>query len=234
VEHAAHARRPPDSMLYSSLSGHTGSDGGFCRALGSPRRFGAGAPSPRIRLELMPPGDLAPHERVVPERVEAVLQAILAAKALYKPVIVDEATLTVIDGHHRLHALKLLGARRVPVLLVDYEHDIYRIDPAPKPATQSLLLSLAHTSGSTWALIVGRRTRTANVDPIDVYKALARTTPQASPTAMSAPRLIPPPPEPWIIRELATRRLLLPPRTTIHKTWAKHVILRIPLNLLLL
>jgi len=185
-----------------------------------------------IRFELLPLKDLAPHERVIPGRVEALLHAITAAGRVYKPIIVDEETLTVIDGHHRLHALKLMGARKAPVLLVDYERDANKISPAPKPVTGGLLNILTRSPGPAQAIVSDGHTRVIHVDPLDAYKALARAPPLAPPTP-HALMLTPPPPEPWIIRELAARRLLLPPRTTVHQTWAKRVVLGVPLNILL-
>jgi hypothetical protein len=188
----------------------------------------------RPRLELLPPADLAPHERTIPARVASLLQAILAARAVYKPIIADEATLTVIDGHHRLHALMLLGARRVPVLLVDYERDAARIDPAPKPAMPSLLARLSPTRGTAAAVISNGGTRVLPVDPLGAYEALARSPdPQAAGPGPHGATITLPPPEPWVVRELAARRLLLPPQTTIHRTWAKAILAPVPLRLLL-
>ena len=34
--------------------------------------------------------------------------------------MVDRETLTVLDGHHRIEALRKLGCRKVPCLLIDY------------------------------------------------------------------------------------------------------------------
>jgi hypothetical protein len=40
--------------------------------------------------------------------------------ALFKPIVVDEQTRVILDGHHRFEALKRLGCRRIPAYLVDY------------------------------------------------------------------------------------------------------------------
>jgi len=139
-----------------------------------------------------------------------VLEAIRAAGAVYKPIIVDAETLTVVDGHHRLAALKLIGARRAPVLLVDYEAIVEAILPARAPPHPRVLAAAAHG------------------DVLGAYEALARLRP---PEQARTQRI--PPPEPWMVRELAARRLLLPPRTTIHVTPAKAVVAPAPLRLLL-
>merc|ERR1711924_406358 len=37
-------------------------------------------------------------------------------------IVVDAATWMVVDGHHRLSALKALGRTKVPCLLINYDH----------------------------------------------------------------------------------------------------------------
>jgi len=63
---------------------------------------------------------LLPHEKTVPERVSSVARYILAAGYVKYPLLVDLDHLVVLDGHHRLEALKLIGARSAPAFLVDY------------------------------------------------------------------------------------------------------------------
>ena len=41
-------------------------------------------------------------------------------KVLKKPIIVDKNTNVVLDGHHRLIALKELGCKKIPVIFVNY------------------------------------------------------------------------------------------------------------------
>ena len=74
----------------------------------------------RTRFTLLPPDDLHPHERTVPEKVAELARALEHDGAIIRPVVVDEETLVVLDGHHRLAALRKLGCRQVPVILVDY------------------------------------------------------------------------------------------------------------------
>ncbi len=81
--------------------------------------------SPRIRL--LSPSDIIPHEGVEVPRVEGLVKDIGRRGVLLKPIIVDAETGLLVDGHHRLEALKRLGARVVPAVLIDYVVDVRRV-----------------------------------------------------------------------------------------------------------
>ncbi|MHB8604203.1 MAG: ParB N-terminal domain-containing protein [Thermoplasmatota archaeon] len=63
---------------------------------------------------------LLPHEEVEPGHVDEIRIALGRTGHLRQPIIVDRVSLVVIDGHHRLAALKALQAKRAPVHLIDY------------------------------------------------------------------------------------------------------------------
>lgn len=75
----------------------------------------------RTKFTLLPPEDLHPHEKVIPEKVAELARALEHDGAIIKPVVADEESHVILDGHHRYNALKALGCRKIPVLLVDYE-----------------------------------------------------------------------------------------------------------------
>ncbi|MDM7275782.1 MAG: ParB N-terminal domain-containing protein [Thermoprotei archaeon] len=79
----------------------------------------------KIKLEIALVGvrELRPHEKVIPGRVAAILDSLVKSGVLRRPLIVDGKTFTVIDGHHRLEALRVLGVEKAPAILVDYEGD---------------------------------------------------------------------------------------------------------------
>ncbi len=66
-------------------------------------------------------GALKEHEQIRPEYLEQLKDEILSDGILKMPIAVDKATYIILDGHHRLHALKKIGCKRIPVILFDYQ-----------------------------------------------------------------------------------------------------------------
>ncbi|HEX5133050.1 MAG TPA: ParB N-terminal domain-containing protein [Candidatus Krumholzibacteria bacterium] len=74
-------------------------------------------------LKLLRPADLVPHEAVDPERVTALIEELRASGEFYPPVLVDDATRVILDGHHRWRASTTMGLRALPCYCVDYLGD---------------------------------------------------------------------------------------------------------------
>jgi len=74
----------------------------------------------RFYVGLAEVGDLVPHEEVELFRFLFVKNSIESAGRMFKPVVVDLRSGTVIDGHHRPAALRALGFKYVPAVLFDY------------------------------------------------------------------------------------------------------------------
>lgn len=72
---------------------------------------------------------LLPHERVEPDRLTRLIEEIRRDGCLREPVLVDRGSLVILDGHHRVQALRTLGCRLVPVYLVDYRSTAVRVGP---------------------------------------------------------------------------------------------------------
>lgn len=60
------------------------------------------------------------HERINRKRLEKIMTDIQKNKVLRKPVVVDRETMVILDGHHRYHALKQLGAKKIYCQIVNY------------------------------------------------------------------------------------------------------------------
>jgi L-serine kinase (ADP) len=73
------------------------------------------------RVSLVPAGWLKAHEQHVEARVLEVLDQFRRSGVVDYAVVADVETGTVVDGHHRLEALKRLHAVLVPAYLVDYK-----------------------------------------------------------------------------------------------------------------
>jgi hypothetical protein len=66
-------------------------------------------------------GELKEHEEIRPDYLEELKNEILSDGILKMPIAVDKKTYIILDGHHRLHALKKIGCRKIPVILFDYQ-----------------------------------------------------------------------------------------------------------------
>jgi ParB-like chromosome segregation protein Spo0J len=72
------------------------------------------------RYVLVPIEWLKAHEQHVEQRVAELVHHFQHRGAIDYAIVADERTGTVIDGHHRLAALRRLGAKKAPVYLIDY------------------------------------------------------------------------------------------------------------------
>jgi len=83
--------------------------------------------SPEFRLQitddicLIDLESLKEHEEIRPDYLEELKNEILSDGILKMPIAVDKKTYIILDGHHRLHALKKIGCKRIPVILFDYQ-----------------------------------------------------------------------------------------------------------------
>jgi hypothetical protein len=62
---------------------------------------------------------LRPHEKGSPLYLELLRREILRDGVLRYPIVADEKTCVILDGMHRWLALKSIGYKSIPVLLVD-------------------------------------------------------------------------------------------------------------------
>ena len=63
------------------------------------------------------------HERTDEDRLRNLRDEIKSDGMLMRPIVVDEKTNVILDGHHRMEALGLLGCSRIPVCYVDYNSE---------------------------------------------------------------------------------------------------------------
>jgi len=72
---------------------------------------------------------LKEHEEIRPDYLEQLKNEILSDGILKMPIAVDKTTYIILDGHHRLHALKKIGCKRIPVILFDYQSPEIEVIP---------------------------------------------------------------------------------------------------------
>ena len=74
-----------------------------------------------ILITLKKTSDLNPHEETVAEDLEKLVNALRKNPVLRHPIIADWRTGIVLDGTHRLAAIKQLNCNFIPSALVDYD-----------------------------------------------------------------------------------------------------------------
>ena len=66
---------------------------------------------------------LKQHEQICQKHLIELLNQIKTDGYISDPIIVDQNTMIILDGHHRFNAIKLLGLTAVPVYFVDYRSE---------------------------------------------------------------------------------------------------------------
>lgn len=174
--------------------------------------------------------DIKPHEEIIFSNHRRLLRNMERTGVIYRPVIVDKDTLTIIDGHHRYQTLVSLGYKFIPVVQADYMNDIYQIKPPIikiNMNTDILLDLIEHQvkrgPGNLFLIGADERVVVLRKDPLDTYymlKDIAMIS--VGKERKGYTRIIPPKLNPYDIRRAAGSKGLLPPKSTIHITRLKN------------
>lgn len=73
-----------------------------------------------LPIHLVPVGRIRPSELHYPEHAIALADTIRDEQIWHIPVTLERRSLTVMDGHHRVAAARLLKLKFVPCVLLDY------------------------------------------------------------------------------------------------------------------
>jgi len=168
------------------------------------------------------------------------MENIRRSGVIRRPLVVDASTMTLLDGAHRLEALRRLGASLVPVIAVDYTQvEVAGWAREYELSTGSLsdIKRLAPTSvreradGNVIAMLEGVESyydvREFEADGFELRRV------SASPGALRGLIVVPPRPTRELVLKAADSGNLLPPKTTRHKTIAKKVSMPVRLSFLL-
>ena len=117
-----------------------------------------------VDISLVPVSSLRPHETTIPARSRQLGREILEDGVLRVPVLVDRQTGALLDGHHRVAALRSLGARVIPAALVNYSSPEVEVRPRrlDVPVSKGLVRATAASGG----LLPPKTTR--HVLPVDL------------------------------------------------------------------
>ena len=81
---------------------------------------------------------LKDHEEVIPSNLEKRVSKMMN-KGFYKPIVIDNDSKVILDGHHKWTAAKLLDLDLVPVIIVDYlQDDTVLVDVWPESGRQHI------------------------------------------------------------------------------------------------
>jgi len=187
-------------------------------------------------LALLHVDDVKPHEETDKARLRMVRESIGLSRTLFKPVIVDRQSYTIIDGHHRYRSILSMGHKTIPVVLADYEKDIESINPPrlrvgmEAVKVEDIVLSMAKRGPGRVVLNERSNVFVVYRDPLDVYYALRPFVSGASTMNDRFTLVFPPRLKASDIRKAGSNGSLLPPRSTIHDTWLKRVSIRFRLE----
>ena len=65
--------------------------------------------------------DLRPTEQINEGRMRSLAKQIEHNGLWTKPILIEASSMAIMDGHHRFHASKLLGLKRLPCLVLSYD-----------------------------------------------------------------------------------------------------------------
>jgi len=82
----------------------------------------------KLDIALVETARLLLHEETIPEVLRCLTRRIRDDGVLMAPVIVDREALVVLDGMHRVEALRALGCRFTCACLVDYESPEIKVE----------------------------------------------------------------------------------------------------------
>lgn len=124
-------------------------------------------------IQLLPLCELRPHEEHDYDSAVQLSRKIAMDGYLSRPVVVEERTMILLDGHHRVAALTLLGCKFVPSVVLSYDDPRICLDGWRADIAVDRAMVLA--AGSRGFLLPWKTTRhqlSPDLDQIKVELAL--------------------------------------------------------------
>jgi len=84
--------------------------------------------TPPYEFALIPIGSLRIHERVQESNLGPLEEEIRGSGVFADPIWVAKDSWVILNGHHRVEALRRLGAKKVPAWVFDYDSDIIHVE----------------------------------------------------------------------------------------------------------
>lgn len=77
---------------------------------------------------VVPLSDLRGHERIDEANVLDLVDLLRRTQVLSDPIWVARGSFVILNGHHRVEALRRIGAECVPAWLLDYESELVHLE----------------------------------------------------------------------------------------------------------
>jgi hypothetical protein len=182
---------------------------------------------------------IRPHELFLEDHVREVMEDIRKSGIIRRPLVVDATTMTLLDGAHRLEALRRLGASFAPVITVDYsqvevagwarEYEL-SLDALSAIKRLAPVSVRERADGSVIVTLEGVESY-YDIREFETYGFRLRRA-AASPRSLRGLIVVPPRPTRELVLKAAGSGNLLPPKSTRHKTMAKKVVAPVRLTIL--
>ena len=111
------------------------------------------------KIKLIPLKLLKPHERIFSVKKKILIQDFKKRGIIINPVVADRKTFVILDGHHRVAALKQMGIKNIPVYLVAYPQKKVRVFRRRKKYFFNDIKKAVISSGLSGALFPQKSTR---------------------------------------------------------------------------
>jgi ABC-type enterochelin transport system ATPase subunit len=85
----------------------------------------------KASFQIVEIGKLKIHEEVKDDYLRELAATIERDGCVKVPIVADDTHYVILDGHHRIEALRLLGCKKAPVYLVDYSDSDVIVDVWP-------------------------------------------------------------------------------------------------------
>jgi hypothetical protein len=92
----------------------------------------------RYRFAIMEIDELRIHEAIQDELLDDFISMLREDGVFKVPILVDENDHVVLDGHHRVEALKRMGYTKIPVYLVDYWDEAIEVTTWPEAEIENI------------------------------------------------------------------------------------------------
>jgi L-serine kinase (ADP) len=131
------------------------------------RRSPTARTTPTVRFDVLEIQKLHGHEQIRPGLLAELRDLIRRDGYIRRPILVADRDFVILDGHHRVEALRALGCRRIPAYLVDYFSDIVQLTTWPDAIVSSVTKEEVLRRGRTGDLFPPKTSRHTVTVPLE-------------------------------------------------------------------